>query len=343
MPVESVAPIQPPWNEFEYLPSDLAPLVAPTHTMLSPPAPAIPPEGRTYPTSPIWTLHKDTHFMARYVYTAPYKLSTKPSHCERLLVTNTPLNTVPSIVNGHYKAFDIPGMVRMVAGVPYVYHLDGDPDRVHTVACLHTLESLQHHPSGSEISHLSVRLMKLSFGCSANGNNPETPRLTSHNLKKNDHSKNSTSTTSTNGSYSLASTVLKGEGHGTVLPAVQVNMQAAQAQLGAVLTCLHRLRRLLIPLSVSKFEHEIWDFYSEINNVVSFGGLEPNGTGCQLNVSCIGDAPLEDMIGLQGSWHMDELDDRAGFTVFVLLLSVGPSICLLTAGKSNYMLIQFNI
>jgi hypothetical protein len=43
-----------------------------------------------------------------------------------------------------------------------------------------------------------------------------------------------------------------------------------------------------MPLYLSKFEFEISDFHSEINNVMSFGGLMPNGTSCQMNLSSLG-------------------------------------------------------
>jgi hypothetical protein len=134
-------------------------------------------------------------------------------------------------------------------------------------------------------------------------------------------------TSSSDGSYSLANTVLEGEGQGTVLPAIQADTQEARAQIASVLKCLHHLYCLIMPLCVSKFEFEISDFHSQINNVMSFGRLMPNGTSCQLNSSSLG-RNLSEMIGAQGSWHTDSKDDLTRLTMFVLLLLVGPSVYL---------------
>ncbi|PPR06208.1 hypothetical protein CVT24_000641, partial [Panaeolus cyanescens] len=56
----------------------------------------------------------------------------------------------------------------------------------------------------------------------------------------------------------------------------------------------------------------------------TFGGLEPGATSVQLNVSSLGET-LEESIGqVQGMWHTDINDDPNRFTLFVLLLRVGP-------------------
>ena len=135
----------------------------------------------------------------------------------------------------------------------------------------------------------------------------------------------SSDSASSDGSYSLTNTVLEGEGQGTVLPAVQVDTREARMQIGTVLKCLNNLYRLIMLLCISKFEFEIGDFHSEINNVMSFGGLMPNGTSLQMNSSSLGKILLE-MIGEQGSWHTDSKDDLTRLTLFVLLLLVGPSM-----------------
>jgi hypothetical protein len=242
------------------------------------------------------------------------------------MVTDTPPNVIPAKSDGHYIANAIPGMVQMVPGIPFIYHVDGNPDAIYTVACLHTLESLRPYPCFHEVLDLSIQLSKLSWGCEAHDKTPQITRICRlPGLKLNNRSKTTASTTSSSdGSYSLANTVLEGEGQGTVLPAVQVNTKEARIQITSVLKCLHRLYRHIMPLCVSKFEFEIADFHSHLNNVMSFGGLMPNGTSCQMNVSSLGKS-LSEMIGTQGSWHTDAKDDPTRLTLFILLLLVGPS------------------
>jgi hypothetical protein len=64
------------------------------------------------------------------------------AHHERLMVTDTPPNIIPRNVDGRYIADAVPGMVQMIPGILFVYNIDGDPDAVHTVACLQTLDSI---------------------------------------------------------------------------------------------------------------------------------------------------------------------------------------------------------
>jgi hypothetical protein len=243
------------------------------------------------------------------------------------MVTDTPPNVIPTKLNGRYVADPVPGMVQMVPGIPFVYYVDGDSDVAHTAACLHTLDSLRPYPCFTEVLNLSVQLAKLSWGCDEHGTTPKIMRISRlPGLKRNDRSKKvDVNSSSTDGSYSLANTVLEGEGRGTVLPAVQVDTQETRMQICTVLKCLNKLFRLIMPLCISKFEFEIADFHSEINNVMSFGGLMPNGTSCQLNCSSLGKS-LSEMIGAQGSWHTDSKDDITRRTLFVLLLKVGPSM-----------------
>ena len=142
------------------------------------------------------------------------------------------------------------------------------------------------------------------------------------------------------GSFNLASTVMKGEGLGTFLPAVQANTRTATSQIATVLTVLHTLFRLIMPKCLSKFEQEITDFHSDFNNVFTFGGLEPGGVGAQMNVSALGQL-LSFFIGrLQGGWHSDVSDSICRWTLFVLLLRVGPGISILYY-ESKFILDSF--
>jgi hypothetical protein len=54
-------------------------------------------------------------------------------------------------------------MVQLIPGISFVYYIDDNPTAAHTVACLHTLESLQPDPCFSNVLELSVQLSKLTY------------------------------------------------------------------------------------------------------------------------------------------------------------------------------------
>ena len=323
------SPVCPLVDEFLYKDSDL--LIKglkppkPEADTLQPPLSAIPPSGCSYPQSLTWQLKWDNRYHG-WIYAADYHIQERLRiEKDRMATISTPPNVAPSLENGRYVSRPIPGMVEMVAGVPFVFFLDGDYRRPYTVGCSHTLESLRRFPDWDTILSLSVRLAKLTWGCKAHNNTPEIPRLcTLDGLKRNDRSAKTIPVGSRDGSYSLANTVAKGEGPGVVLPACQANTVAARQQIATVLQVLHQLYRHIMPKSISKFEMAMADFHSEYNNVVTFGGLEPGPTGCQYNSSSSGKG-LKELLGYQGFWHVDNLDDITQHTLFVLLLNIGPS------------------
>jgi hypothetical protein len=327
VPFSLPTPIPPSRDDFIF--SDLdSKSPKPGPDILDPPPSAEPPAGRTYPQSPIWRLVWDNRYQSGWIYQADYYINDMLVKDKgRMATLSTPPNVVPNKKDGRYIGDPIPGMVQMIAGVPYVYYLDGDPDRPYTQGCSHTLASLRRYNDWPSVLELSVRLAKLAFGCKAHGNTPEIPRLCNLNgLKRNDRSAPvdpKLPVGHQSGSYSLANTVLKGEGLGVVLPASQANSTPAKQQIGAVLATLHKLYRAIMPKSISKFEMSIADFHSDYNNVISFGA-EPGPTGCQYNCSLLGKL-LQELLGYQGFWHPDNLDDMTRFTLFVLLLHVGPS------------------
>jgi len=80
----------------------------------------------------------------------------------------------------------------------------------------------------------------------------------------------------------------------------------------------------IMPKCISRFKYEVAKFHSEDMNVVGFGGLKPNGTGCQFNLSSLC-THLSKRLGRMGSWHPDSKDDHTWYTLFILLLKIGPS------------------
>ena len=157
---------------------------------------------------------------------------------------------------------------------------------------MQTLQSLSQYSDYPDILQESVKLAKLTWGCPAHGNTPEiAPVYELPGMKENDRSAKRTDfhEHSYNGSFNLANTVMKGEGLGTFLPAMQANTPTAMSQIATILSTLHTLFCLITPKCLSKFEQEITDFHSNFNNVFTFGGLEPGGVSAQMNVSALGE------------------------------------------------------
>jgi hypothetical protein len=285
--------------------------------------------GSSFPSAPNngYHLENNLHYCLGFVYVADYDLSHKKLHLSRLLKTVTPPHVSPELVGSRFVSKPIPSMIKIPAGIPFAFRLNSDNSRIHTVACLQTLNSLRIFDDYSQIEAASVRLAKLTWGCPAYGNTPKIPPIYElQGLKENDRSmvRANWKKEPGDGSYNLSSTVMKGDGQGTVLPAIQASTPEASSHIGLVLQLLHELRRRIMPKCISKFEQEITDFHSEWNNVVSSGGLEPNATSVQMNVSSL-NSSLQDAIGsIQGQWHVDQSDDRANWTLMTMLLRVGP-------------------
>lgn len=331
---EQFRPVAPSTTEFVFTIGETCKAPPPSISVSLREPPVEPPDGHYYPLAPAegYVLQEDRRYRRNYAFITRCNISKEfiRSHGNLLMVTATPPNVEPELIDGIVTTKPIPGMVRMIPGVPYASHFDGDPARLHTIGCLQTLQSLSHYPDFDEVLTLSVKLAKLTWGCPARRNSPKIDPLYSlPGLKVNDRSKSRQNMHHGvyDGSYNLAHTVMKGEGLGTVLPAVQADTPAAKSQIMTVLNILNRLYRLVMPKCLSKFEFEIVDFHCTLNNVFNFGGLDPSGTSVQLNVSSLGKS-LENYIGtVQGGWHIDRSDDPLKWTLFVLLLRVGPSKC----------------
>jgi hypothetical protein len=218
----------------------------------------------------------------------------------------------------------------MPAGIPFVQHLRERPDEAVTMACAHTLPSIREaYPDiADRVEDLAIRLRDSTFGTYDSEGLPLLkPIYSLQGLKRNDRSVDAKDlpSGSFDGSYNLASTKGEGEGAGCVMPAVQASTPEAAERIGEVLRVLHELERLLLPRSISKFEHDVTEAHSELNNIVSAGGLDPNTTSTQMNVSS-GGFDLAHFIGShQGSWHTDIGDDwtRWSFVTMVVKLPEG--------------------
>ncbi|OBZ78486.1 hypothetical protein A0H81_01596 [Grifola frondosa] len=276
--------------------------------------------GWTYPQSPVWKLKYDNRYMAGSVFVSNLITSRIQSE-ERphILSMATPSGVGARMEEGVMKIDPIPGMVRMPAGIPFVQTLDSDPFETVTVACVHTLKSLSSYGDYLEILEATQILQKYTWdGCPATENEPRIPPIYElPGLKLNDRVSSETKaayqaalqdethTLSVDGSYSLASTVEEGNGLGILKPAIQATSPAAALSISTVTQALHRLFRLIMPKCISKDEFTLWDFYSVDNNIFGFGGLEPNNSNLQMNVSSQSKGGnMEESIGRRGHFTL---------------------------------------
>ena len=195
-----------------------------------------------------------------------------------------------------------------------------------TVGCLHTLASLSEYSDYGEIQALVEELQLWTWGRHAKDDLPEIIPIYEHKgLKRNDRSARP-GPNSRDGSYNIASVNSKGIGQGLFMPAVQSSVRAAQASFKKVNQLLHALARKIIPKSVHKEEYDVTQFHALDNNILSFGGLEPALTSCQMNVSSsFHGGSLSGNIGeVQGSWHPDNGDDPTQWTFLTMLFRIPP-------------------
>jgi hypothetical protein len=146
-------------------------------------------------------------------------------------------------------------------------------------------------------------------------------------LKRNDRSGPQVGQ-SRDGSYNLASTVLKGNGRGIVIPGQQSSYLEAIDMIHQMREDIVHVYATLMPSMVSLHEWEAIVFNAVDNNVLGFGGLGPNPTGLQMNVSSLENAlSLSLAIGsVQGSWHVDFGDDPLRHTLFILFFQLPPGL-----------------
>lgn len=283
----------------------------------APPTP--PPDTRSYPQAPTFTLYPDSRFVRGYRYGTPFIRAEKDILRQRLLHISSPPEVKPIPEGTKFKWFPLSGMVRMIPGVPMTY--DMPSGAAMTIACVHTPTSLlQYGPDGQDVLDNLDLLSKMTFGYKAQHTEEPSfiPIYTISGLKRNSRSAPGKEDR-WDGSYSLASTQGEGEGKGCFLPAVQSDTAAAQQHIGSVLKLLHKVWRSTFKWSVSKFEHDMVEFNQRDNNTFAFGGLEPGATSLQMNVSSQG-AGFQEAIGPQGSWHVDCHDDPREWTMAVLFL-----------------------
>lgn len=330
----------PPPGSFEYAgPFPKLPHLEHLPATLRPAESAIGPPGHSYPQSPpLWTLVSDPPFYKVGKYYLAEASSNRldiQREKDRMMSLRMPPNVAPTWDEEAHKfvAEPIPGMVEMPVGVPFAVRVDGKPNQILTVGCAHTLDTLKDLPEGPEIIEITRSLEDELWGSPPSDDKPAVrPLYTWHGLGRNDRDPNSKekdrSTKPSDeppsyiGSFNLAGTVEQGHGAGKVVPAVQISYAEGREQITRVLGLLNRFYRLVMPYCISKMEMELMDFHSQDNNIFTFGGVPPCGTGVQMNVSTsFNGEDLIKMIGsTQGSWHPDSSDDETRPTLFLLFL-----------------------
>ena len=215
----------------------------------------------------------------------------------------------------------------MIPGVPFVYHLDSDPGHPVTVACLQTTQSLSVYPSiTQDIEELTNDLLGLTFGKAEGGMLVQVPIYQLPGMKRNQRSA-MVPEGSFDGSFNLTATVGEGEGQGCYMPAAQSLDPGLRQTIHKVTQIIHQFYRLIVPRCLSKFEWDILEFHSKVNNVFGFGGFEPNNTGLQMNVSS-GFSSLTELIGEnQGALHTDQHDYPPKYTLCTICFNLPSGAC----------------
>ena len=307
------------WDEDDICPEGAVLL---PHLNCHPPVPD--PQGGSYPHAPEFILSPKTRlYMRGHAYVAAWDTTKKDEDTQRLLCTRMPPNVKPTgSNNGPLKIESIPGMIKLIPGVPFVYHLDGDSKQPVTVACLQTPQSLSTYPGiASEVQALTDRLLIRTFGDVQEGRLVQKPIYQFPGLKRNQRSAKAPEG-SLDGSFNLTATVGQGEGQGCYMPAAQSLDPDLRLAIADVTSVLHQFYRLIVPRCVSKFEWDVLEFHSRVNNVFGFGGFEPNNTGLQMNVSS-GFTSLTELIGEhQGAFHTDQHDHTPRYTLLTLCFNL---------------------
>lgn len=325
MPYSGVLPIEPDLSaeEFNWPKDKLAKMTKTPSAILKPAPPVKPPPGVFYPLAQEYSLTRTTAYRAGFVYLSDFRSKDKRQLHDNMLSMQTPPQASPRLVDGYFLADPIPGMVQAVPGLPLANTIDGNLNKIVTVCCVHTLESMDAYEEGKKVREWSKELERYTWGKRGTElDGSEVVPLYAFPLKANIHS--GPSSAGYDSSYSLASTKGEGEGMGVGIPAYQMLSDVQKVSCAAVLKLIARIQTVVMSCSLSRFELEMIKFNNEDNNVFSFGNMDCGNTGVQMNVSSGMDA-LWKLIGqLQGSWHTDINDCLFRFTMFTLLLHLPP-------------------
>lgn len=320
-------PLKPDVSAFRWPAVDLSCKGPPADIHLTP-TPSIPaPDGWVYPQASVFELVEDERYLRRYVARTSFDPTTTADLIRRQCVLKTPPIPV-ELTEAGYTLLPIPGCIRARPGYSYCEAINGDSTNTITIAASHTLKSLKDILSDDLYLELERRAIGFAcnmWGCPASDERAATPAFyTLPGLKRNDRSAKDYPEGSYEGSYSIATTVGKGDGQGCVLPAAQIDNPEARMQIREMLSQLAFMGRIVLRATLSRFESSVTDFHLLDNNVMSYGDSGPYLTSAQVNISA-GIRDLAITIGkIQGKWHPDPVDDPSFWTVATLLFRLPP-------------------
>ena len=88
---------------------------------------------------------EDISYIKGYTYSTSYNLTQHEVHCKPLISITTPPNFQAEYADSYYTAKLIPGMIQMVAGVPFMVNIKDKQGCMQTIGCMQTLKLLQHY------------------------------------------------------------------------------------------------------------------------------------------------------------------------------------------------------
>ncbi|KAK7034750.1 hypothetical protein VNI00_012157 [Paramarasmius palmivorus] len=296
----------------------------------------------TYPSSPVWTKTRDESYALHWCYVASRSADLASIQQEREhqlnLAVPPEVDAIWDVEQEKYSYPIVPGCITPPASWPLRTDIDNGVGLkgYRYIAAYHTPSSLElHYPEvWKELAPLASRLKDLAFGHRATTPSEESilPLFAYAQLKENDRSKRSGVKKGTaktrvqfEGSYSLGTTIEKGHGIGIVKPVSQLSTPKFEKQLAEVFQILAAFYRILVPLSISKYEWEMLKFQLQDNNVFTLGGRGPAGVSVQMNVSAsyyvYDGADLGESIGrVQGSLHPDSQDCLTTPTLLTIMI-----------------------
>ena len=278
--------------------------------------------GRTFPSAGTYRLKKELTVPRGWAYVREVGSREMQEMQEKFRWLSLPPQLHGSLDADGRLAYDVPGMLEAVPGVPYrtCYPDKVDPRSsivpIETRFCVHTLDTLREYPNGE-----SVRLWCSDMLASCFGEVGQLPIW--HHLKRNNRSTSQRSVRPGDpgfwdGTYSLALTLGEGQGRGTVQVASQPAVSSdrrVESRVRRILTACADVATFALRSTVSDAEWTALSHLKDVNNLHGFGGSL--FTGLQLNVSSGSFGTLRDSLGYQGGLHVDRKDDPAGYTVFV--------------------------
>ncbi|KAJ7198953.1 hypothetical protein GGX14DRAFT_573044 [Mycena pura] len=149
-PHKGVIWLAPPFKLFTWPRVCISTAGKPDEEQLAPAPPAPPPAFGQYAQAPTYVLNPP--YRRGFFYKLSFMTSTRAELKQCMAHLQIPPNTGPSFFNVDAGAFvpePIPDIVQLPLSIPFVQHVDDNPQSAVTVACVHSLETLQQYTEGT--------------------------------------------------------------------------------------------------------------------------------------------------------------------------------------------------